>query len=145
VKVQQQDLFHGAALTQIVEHPSFKALNRASTKYGHYLINTNRQIFVNTGRMTHLLGSTLCNPMNWRRLPPRSRPRTTFSSVLFAVLSPSARSTETRLTGWLISPARFNSGLRSTYPPRGSCHLSGSKGHLKPTVHHKAFPDKIFS
>ena len=36
MKIQQKDYFHGAALTQIVEHESFKALNKADSKYGHY-------------------------------------------------------------------------------------------------------------
>ena len=46
MKVQQKDLFHGAALTQLVEHDSFKALNKADTKYGHYLVNTDRRLMV---------------------------------------------------------------------------------------------------
>ena len=45
MKIQEQDIYHGTALMQIVEHRSFKALNRASSVYGHYLINTNRQVF----------------------------------------------------------------------------------------------------
>ena len=45
-KIQKQDLYHGAALTQIVEHPTFKALNRASKNYGHYLVNADREVFV---------------------------------------------------------------------------------------------------
>ena len=34
------------ALTQIVEHPSFKALNKADEKYGHYLVNANIHLLV---------------------------------------------------------------------------------------------------
>ena len=45
MKVQEQDIYHGTALMQIVEHRSFKALNRASKEYGHYLINTDRKVF----------------------------------------------------------------------------------------------------
>lgn len=40
--IQKKDLFHGAALTQIVEHERFKALNKADDRrYGHYLMNHN--------------------------------------------------------------------------------------------------------
>jgi hypothetical protein len=53
MRVQNKHRFHGAALTQIVEHRSFKALNRASDAYGHYIVNTNpgdtsagREIFI---------------------------------------------------------------------------------------------------
>lgn len=53
-RIQDQDLFHGAALTQLVEHPSFKALNKKSGTYGHYLLNQDRQLFVKyaTGKQT---------------------------------------------------------------------------------------------
>ena len=46
MKVQQKDYYHGAALTQIVEHASFKALNKADVKYGHYKINQNIRLLV---------------------------------------------------------------------------------------------------
>ena len=46
MKIQEKDLFHGSALTQIVEHPSFKALNKADSKYGHYQINNNTRILI---------------------------------------------------------------------------------------------------
>lgn len=39
MKVQEQDIYHGPALMQIVEHDSFKALNKADDRYGHYLVN----------------------------------------------------------------------------------------------------------
>jgi hypothetical protein len=31
---------------QIVEHPSFKALNKADKKYGHYLVNADTRLWV---------------------------------------------------------------------------------------------------
>src|SRR5271157_792951 len=46
MKIQQKDLFFGAALTQIVEHPSYKAVNKADQKYGHYLVNTDRRLLI---------------------------------------------------------------------------------------------------
>ncbi len=46
MKIQAKDTYHGSALTQIVEHNEFKALNRASPKYGHYLINADTTIHI---------------------------------------------------------------------------------------------------
>ena len=46
MKIQAKDLYHGAALTQIVEDPSFTALNKVDDKYGHYLINANIRLLV---------------------------------------------------------------------------------------------------
>jgi hypothetical protein len=47
MKIQQQDLFHGAALMQVVEAPKFKALNKAADgKYGHYVLNNDTRLLV---------------------------------------------------------------------------------------------------
>lgn len=46
MQIQPKDFYHGSALTQIVEDPSFTALNKADTKYGHYLINNNIRLLI---------------------------------------------------------------------------------------------------
>lgn len=46
MKIQEQDIYHGPALMQIVEHDSFKALNKADEKYGHYLVNKDIKLWV---------------------------------------------------------------------------------------------------
>ena len=48
MKIDDKHLYHGIALAQIVEHPSFTALNRESDvpKSGHYLINHNIHLFI---------------------------------------------------------------------------------------------------
>lgn len=46
MKIQTQDLFHGAVLTQITEHTAFKALNKMDSRYGHYLVNHDTRIYV---------------------------------------------------------------------------------------------------
>lgn len=47
MKIQEKHFYHGAALTQIVEHESFKALNRVGDKKnGHYQVNQDTRILV---------------------------------------------------------------------------------------------------
>jgi hypothetical protein len=46
MKIQEQDLYHGAALTQIVESGQFTALNRDGQKYGLYVVNHNRRLLI---------------------------------------------------------------------------------------------------
>jgi hypothetical protein len=46
MKIQRKDYYHGAVLTQIVEHKSFKALNKFDEKYGHYKINHDIRLMV---------------------------------------------------------------------------------------------------
>jgi len=46
MKIQTQDTYHGTALMQIVEHKTFKALNKADDQYGHYLVNKDIKLWV---------------------------------------------------------------------------------------------------
>ena len=47
MKIQSKHLYHGAALTQIVEDPRFTALNKVSdNKYGHYQVNNKTRILI---------------------------------------------------------------------------------------------------
>ena len=46
MKIQDKDIYHGAALTQIVEHSSFTAINKVPGKYGHYVVNHDIHLFV---------------------------------------------------------------------------------------------------
>ncbi len=39
VKIDKNELLHGAALAQLTKHDAFTSLNKASDHYGHYLIN----------------------------------------------------------------------------------------------------------
>lgn len=46
MKIQLQHIYHGPALMQIVEHSSFKALNKADATYGHYLVNNDKRLWL---------------------------------------------------------------------------------------------------
>jgi hypothetical protein len=44
--IDHKDFMHGAALVAIADSPEFTALNKASTKYGHYIVNHDRNVFI---------------------------------------------------------------------------------------------------
>ncbi|MET9587666.1 hypothetical protein ABZY10_32160 [Streptomyces sp. NPDC006539] len=44
--IDKKDFMHGAALVAIADSDMFTALNRASVKYGHYVINHDRHLFI---------------------------------------------------------------------------------------------------
>ncbi|MDG3015280.1 hypothetical protein [Speluncibacter jeojiensis] len=44
--IDKQDFQHGAALAAIVKDHRFTSLNKASERYGHYLVNDDRYVFV---------------------------------------------------------------------------------------------------
>ena len=154
MKIQEQHLYHGAALTQIVQHQSFKALNRASKKYGHYIVNTDRHVFV-----------------KYRTKPEdETKPEHKDESLWKHIFSPEELSTidneikhnkkvflclvcgqETvcaldadQIQVVLDLTKKEQQWIRVRVPSGGSCHVSGSKGKLKKTVPHNSFPDKVF-
>lgn len=149
VKVQEQHLFHGAALTQVVEHPSFKALNRASAKYGHYLINTDRYIFVKY-RKPSRNGRT----DSWTFQLQPSELRTIERAVaehdkVFVTLVCGATTIcaldSQELSALVDLSSKSAQSISVSIPRGGSCHLHGSKGALSRVIAHNAFPEKLFS
>ncbi|WP_425900967.1 hypothetical protein [Streptomyces sp. DT203] len=44
--IDHKDFVHGAALVAIADSEMFTALNRASVKYGHYVVNHDRHLFL---------------------------------------------------------------------------------------------------
>jgi len=145
VKIQQQDLFHGAALTQIVEHPSFKALNRASTKYGHYLVNTDRQVFVKYRTNDESPWQHTVQPDELAALS--SAMASTDHVYLCLICGPVTVCALDRdqIAALVDVTSMVAQWIRVDVPARGSCHLSGSQGKLTRTIRHKAFPDSVFA
>ena len=45
MKIEKYEMLHGAALAQLTKHPAFTSLNRASPRYGHYLVNESTRLW----------------------------------------------------------------------------------------------------
>lgn len=144
MKIQEKDQFHGSALTQIVEDKSFKALNRGSEKYGHYLVNADHHVFVKYRK-------TKSSP--WQFLFT--------SDELMAIHAVAAENKKVfvclvcgTVTVCALDRSEFTSlidlstagrqWIRIEVPKGGSCHVSGSNGSLSSTVPHNSFPKKVF-
>lgn len=144
MKIQQKDLFHGAALTQLVEHDSFKALNKADTKYGHYLVNTDRRLMV---KLTE------------KATPPW---QFTFQSddltTLRADIASGFKTYVVLVCGTkticLLEEADFATIIDLTSHsaqwirveiPKSSMRVRGSAGGLTRAIKHNAFPEDVFA
>jgi len=145
MKIQEQDIYHGPALMQIVEHPSFKALNRASKRYGHYLVNTDRQVFTKYRK-------TKRSPWQFvfatDELSALSKALSGADSVFVCLVCGHATIcalNADELQQLVDVAAASQQSIRVEVPSGGSCHASGSKGKLKRTVPHNSFPNKIFA
>jgi hypothetical protein len=145
MKIQEQDIYHGPALMQIVEHRSFKALNRASTNYGHYLVNTDRQVFVKYRKTKRSPWQFIFAP---DELSALSKAMSGAGSVFmclvcghFTICALNAK----EIFQLVDLTEASQQSIRVEVPSGGSCHVSGSKGKLKKTVPHNSFPEKIFA
>ncbi|MFC3040785.1 hypothetical protein ACFOGI_11050 [Virgibacillus xinjiangensis] len=144
MKITTQDLYHGAVLTQITEHDSFKALNKVDELYGHYLINHDTRLFVK-----YLTKNA--SPWNFRFHPSelQSIQNDLNSSARVFICLVCGDETVCCLSEEEFSPlidlADINGQSIIVEVPRGgSMHVKGSQGKLPRTIRHRAFPDKIF-
>jgi hypothetical protein len=145
MKIQEQDLYHGAALTQIVEHRSFKALNRASTKYGHYLVNTDRQVFVKYRKAKNSPWNFTLQPAEVQALASAiAAPHKVFLCLVCGNTTVCAL-TVAEIQTVVDVKSKSQQWVRVEVPKGGSCHVSGTNGRVKKTVPHKSFPDKVFT
>ena len=143
MKIQQKDLFHGAALTQLTEHSSFKALNKADTKYGHYMINTDRRLMLKLTEKENGPWSFTFQPDDLNTL--RSDIASGFRTFVVLVCG--------KFTICLLDETDFQQLIDLNNPtaqwirveiPKASMRLRGSHGALKHAIAHKDFPDNVF-
>ncbi|TJZ69746.1 hypothetical protein [Chitiniphilus eburneus] len=145
MKIQEQDQFHGAALTQIVEHLSFKALNRASEKYGHYLVNTDRHVFAKYSTATHSPWSFSFKLNDLEAIQAEIDAQNIVFLCLVCGTTTVCALNEDEFSKLIDLRSPTSQWIRVEVPLRGSCHVSGSLGALKHTVPHNSFPVKVFA
>lgn len=144
MKIQYQDFYHGAALTQVVEHESFKALNKGSERYGHYLINADCHLFVKystaeTGPWTFTFQPDHLEPI---RSILESEAQV-FVCLVCGEETVCALSSD-ELKSVIDVSATDAQWVRVEFPAGGSCRVKGSSGEMKRKVPHNSFPNKLF-
>lgn len=144
MKIQEQDRFHGAALTQIVEHESFKALNKASEKYGHYLINTDHHVFVKYRKPESTPWSFTVQPDELKAISSELMAGHTVYLALVCGTTTICALTSDEIQAVINLSVTASQWIRVDIPKGGSCHVTGSAGALKRTVPHNSFPNKLF-
>ena len=145
MKIQEQDLYHGAALTQIAEHQSFKALNRASTKYGHYLINTDRHVFVKYRTSSKSPWQHTLSADEMKSLVAACKANKFVFLCLVCGDNTICALEKAEISVVLDLASGAQQWVKVEVPKGGSCHVTGSNGALKRVVPHNSFPNKTFS
>ena len=144
MKIQKKDLFHGSALTQIVENPLFTALNKADEKYGHYQINHDKRLLVKHTSNDKAPWSFTLQPDDIDTVVADiSSDQKSFLCLVCGQTTICILTTEEfeqlvdtngKTAQWIKVDCRPGSGMR----------VSGSAGSIKAVIAHNAFPKKIF-
>jgi hypothetical protein len=143
MKIQTQDFYHGAVLTQITEHPSFKALNKVDSLYGHYLVNHDTKLFVK-----YL--SKESSPWNFslhrNELQAISDDHESSAKVFLCLVcgEETICALNYQEITTLVDLESERQEIYISVPPGGSIWVSGSKGDLPKTIRHNSFPEKLF-
>lgn len=145
MKIQEQDFYHGAALTQITEHESFKALNRASTKYGHYLINTDRHVFIKYRTIQKSPWAHTISPDEMKSLISACKKNKYVFLCLVCGDATICALGKSEIEILLDLTSTTQQWIRVEVPKGGSCHVTGSHGALDKVVPHNSFPNKAFA
>lgn len=144
MKIQEQDRYHGPALMQIVEHASFKALNRASKAYGHYLVNTDREIFV---KYLKVRKSPWVFTVQPSELGPMNAALAANHSLFLCLVCGTetiCALTAPELQSIIDMSSSRPQSIRVEVPLGGSCHVGSPTRKLPRAVPHNSFPNKIF-
>ncbi len=144
MKIQKHDLYHGAALAQIVKHDSFKALNRASNKFGHYLVNTDRHVFIKHRTNRKSPWQHTFSPDEVQAIADAIAERKKVWLCLVCGEATICALTRREIKVLLDLNGNSQQFITIKVPSGGSCRANGSKGTLKGTIPHNSFPGKIF-
>ena len=146
MKIQPKDFFHGAALTQIVEHQSFTALNKADDKYGHYLINANIRLLVKYSSPSDSPWQFTFNASDLKSI---SEDVAVDGIEFFACLVCGTETvcllTKQQLSSVIDVYTEDAQWIRVQVPSAGmSMRVKGSTAMLDKTIAHNAFPKGLF-
>ena len=144
MKIQTKDFYHGAALTQIVEHPSFTALNKADEKYGHYIVNHDIRLIVKYSSPGNGPWRFTFNSDDLETIQNDIGDDVSFYACLVCGAETICLLDEEDLKFIIDTESNEAQWVRVDSPVGKSMRVSGSQGKLNHTVAHNVFPNRMF-
>lgn len=144
MKIQMQELYHGAVLTQITEHPSFKALNKADSQYGHYLVNNNIRVIVKYLTKGYSPWVFEFSPSELLAMKKDMKTTNRVYLCLICGQETICALNEEEITSLIDLDAFTNQAIVVDAPSSGSMYVTGTVGKLPRTLQHNSFPNRIF-
>lgn len=142
MKIQQKDYYHGAALTQIVEHKSFKALNKTDEKYGHYKINHDIRLMVKITSIADEPWQYTVNASDLATIGEDINSGDQFFLCLVCGLKTICLLDSNQVQQLLDISSRDQQWLR--IKTTGSLRAWSARIELQHAIPHNAFPDRMF-
>lgn len=145
LKIQEQDLYHGPALMQIAEHSSFTGLNKADAKYGHYIVNADRRLFVKYS------GSQVSPwPFTFQPAEMKAMAADIASGAKTFICLVCGQFTicclnQDELAVLIKLNSKKAQWVRIEVPEGGSQWVTGARANLRRSIPHNAFPGKVLT
>ena len=145
MKIQEKDIYHGSALTQIAEDPTFKALNKADARYGHYQVNTNRRLLVKYSKKERTPWQFTFTDDDIRTINDDLRRKDDRTFVVLVCGHECVAILDAAQINEVLDLSQLAvQWVKIELPSGGSMRASGTKGSCRYAVKHKDFPEKIF-
>lgn len=146
MQIKPKNYYHGAALIQIVEDPSFTALNKADSKYGHYFINQDIRLLVkHATNNTSPWGFTLQSDDIDIITSDIKQGFRTFVCLVCGLRTVCPLTIE-QLKQVVKMPCEKSQNITISCPgKKNQLKVKGPEGEVKGKIPHNSFPSVIFS
>ena len=143
--IDHKDFMHGAALVAIANSPAFTALNKASVKNGHYIVNHNRHVFIKyndgSGPGAHWFTFQPDDKERIRDAPPKGAVHV----VLVCGNEVITGLSRDELGELLDLPSPTVETVKVTAPAGRQLRLTGPGGRQLPLIPRDSFPRRILT
>lgn len=144
MKIQEQDIYHGVALSQIVRHESFKALNSGSEKHGHYQINKGVHVLIKYRTNDGDAWNFTFKPNEISAIKKIAKKGDAVFLCLVCGSSTVCALSYDEIQVLLIPNTDEQQSINVESPFNASLRVRGTKGALPHTIPHNAFPKRLF-
>jgi hypothetical protein len=142
--IDHKDFMHGAALVAIADAKEFTALNKASAKYGHYVVNHNRDLFIKysdgSGPGDYFFTFQAAD----KRLIEKTAPRGRVFVVLVCGDEAITGLSRDELSELIDIESAEAQAVKVAVPPGRQLRVKGPGGSLPP-IPRRSFPERILT
>jgi hypothetical protein len=146
VKIDKYELLHGAALTQLTSHQRFTSLNKASDRYGHYLVNDSTRLWIKYSTADGTSWQFTFTDDDLAHIWCDAEEHTDAHTSVVLVCGDETICLLDLDDLWQIVDADRDDGSQAVIvsaPPNRSMRVKGTLGALGHAVAHKAFPEQV--